>query len=78
MHERHPWYNRDAFPFFVVNHGNWDICANASGYCAAIPAHDAPAGCKASHFGDMAYVRATLAKEMREQAQGPQRPAKAA
>jgi hypothetical protein len=57
----HDYYNRENFPVFVVNHGNWDICANAAGYCAAIPTDRAAAiGCKATHFGDMAYVRATL------------------
>ena len=65
---RHHWYNRESFPHFVVNHGSWDICADASGYCAAIPTAEAEArGCKASHFGDMAYVRATLARELAEQ-----------
>lgn len=57
----HHHYNRENFPRFVINHGNWDICANAGGYCAAIPTAAAAAnGCKASHFGDAGYVRATL------------------
>jgi hypothetical protein len=61
MTYRHDHYNTDDFPEFVVNHGNWDIYANASGYCAAIPTAAAAAnGCKATHFGDMAYVRVTL------------------
>lgn len=61
----HDLYNRANFPRFVVNHGNWDICADARGYCAAIPTAEAEAkGCKASHFGDMAYVRVTLAREL--------------
>lgn len=57
----HPEYNRSKFPVFVCNHGQWDIYCNATGYCAAIPTPRAAAnGCKASHFGDAAYVRATL------------------
>lgn len=57
----HADYNRANFPRFIVNHGNWDICANAAGYCAAIPTPEAEArGCKATHFGDLGYVRATL------------------
>jgi hypothetical protein len=57
----HPVYNRTHFPHFVCNNGNWDICASDSGYCAAIPTPRAARdGCKASHFGDAAYVRATL------------------
>jgi len=58
---RHPDYNTDNFPFFICHHGNWDIYRNATGYCASIPTPRAAAnGCKASHFGDAAYVRATL------------------
>ena len=54
-------YNRENFPTFVVNHGNWDIHSNAAGKCAAIPTPEAEAiGCKPSHFGDMAYVRQTI------------------
>ena len=62
------WYNKAAFPHFVVNHGNWDIYSDERGYCAAIPTDEAAAkGCKASHFGDMNYVRVTLAKELAAQ-----------
>ena len=51
-------YNIEEFPHFVVKHGNWDIRRNESGYCAAIPNEDGvAAGCNATHFGDMAYVR---------------------
>ncbi len=61
----HPDYNKALFPHFVCAHGNWDIYANANGYCAAIPsAQGEVAGCGASHFGDMAYVRLTLPKEL--------------
>jgi len=64
----HDHYNRENFPRFVVNNGNWDICANAGSYCAAIPTDaGAAAGCKASHFGDLGYVRATLHKRLAEQ-----------
>jgi hypothetical protein len=57
----HSLYNRTHFPHFVCNNGNWDICADARGYCAAIPTPRAARdGCKASHFGDAAYVRAVL------------------
>jgi hypothetical protein len=58
---RHDHYNRDHFPIFVINHGNWDIMADERGYCAAIPTESAAGiGCKATHFGDMAYVRQTI------------------
>jgi hypothetical protein len=63
--KQHPDYNKAAFPKFVCAHGNWDIYANANGYCAAIPSvQGEAAGCSASHFGDMAYVKMTLAKEL--------------
>ena len=68
----HPHYNRDNFPNFVVNHGNWDICADENGkYCAAIPAANASDGCKASHFGDIEYVRCTLGDILPEHWKGP-------
>ena len=72
MHKRHDYYNRDNFPTVVVNHGNWDICINAENYCAAIPT-DAPGteGCRASHFGDLEYVRCTLGDILPEQWKGP-------
>lgn len=57
----HPDYNKNNFPIFVCNHGNWDIYRNADGYCAAIPTPAKEAdGCKATHFGDANYVRVTL------------------
>lgn len=57
----HPHYNKQNYPLFVMNHGSWDIYVNAKGACAAIPTEEAALeGCSASHFGDMAYVRATL------------------
>jgi hypothetical protein len=65
MNEPHNYYNRKNFPRLITNHGNWDICANADGYCAAIPTDAALAiGCKATHFGDARYVRATLGVEV--------------
>lgn len=68
MTERHPDYNRDNFPIFVCNHGNWDIYADAAGYCAAIPTHRAAAdGCRASHFGDHNYVKVTLGVDVNAQ-----------
>ncbi len=54
------WYNRARFPHFVCHNGNWDIYADESGYCAAIVADGAPAGCLPSHFGNRAYVRQVL------------------
>lgn len=63
---QHQRYNRENFPRFIVNNGNWDICADASGYCAAIPTAEAEAkGCLASHFGNLAYVRVTLATRLK-------------
>ena len=57
-------YNTANFPTFVCNHGNWDIYKNDRGYCAAIPTVEAAAdGCKASHFGDMEYLKITLPVE---------------
>lgn len=53
----HHTYNTHNFPTFVCHHGNWDIYRDAKGYCAAIPVKQ---GCNATHFGDAAYVRATL------------------
>lgn len=61
MAYRHEHYNQENFPVFVVNHGNWDIFANETGACAAIPTKEAAEiGCKASHFGDMTFVRKEL------------------
>ena len=58
-------YTRANFPTFVCAHGNWDIWANARGYCAAIPSVSGEAaGCRGSGFGDMDYVRATLPTEL--------------
>ena len=57
----HPLWNRENYPTFVCHHGNWDIYRNAAGHCAAIPTEEAAAaGCRASYFGDLAYVRVTL------------------
>ena len=67
---RHFDYNHDNYPHFVVNHGDWDICANDKGYCAAIPTQEA-SGCRASHFGDLEYVRCTLGDILPEQWKGP-------
>lgn len=63
----HPHYNTDNFPFFVCNHGNWDIYRNAKGYCAAIPTKKAARiGCRASHFGDLRYTQITLGIKITE------------
>lgn len=68
MTYRHDHYNRERFPLFVVNHGPWDIHANAAGYCAAIPTEEAAAtGHLASHFGDLAYVRTSLGRYLTDQ-----------
>jgi len=57
----HDYYNRANFPRIIVNDGKWDICVNATGKCAAIPTEEAEAGGHlATHFGNLAYVRATL------------------
>ena len=62
---RHEFYNRERFPHYVTTHGNFELWADASGYCASIPTEEAEAiGCKASHFGDRSYVRATLGIEV--------------
>lgn len=54
-------YTVANFPHFVCNHGNWDIFASATGYCAAIPTAQAAAnGCQPSHFGDANYTAARL------------------
>ena len=66
---RHEYYNREHFPRFIVNHGNWDICANETGHCAAIPTAEAEAkGCLASNFGDLRYVAVTLGVTVETQA----------
>lgn len=60
-------YNVANYPTFVCHHGHWDIYANANGYCAAIPSESGKAaGCSASQFGDMDYVRVTLSAELAE------------
>ncbi len=57
-------YNTKNFPIFICNHGNWDIYTNSRGRCAAIPTRTAAGiGCKASQFGDRAYVKSTLPAE---------------
>jgi hypothetical protein len=62
--ERDGVYNTENFPTFICNHGNWDIYTNSRGRCAAIPTRDAAAiGCKATQFGDRAYVKNTLPAE---------------
>ena len=64
----HVHYNKTHFPHFVGNHGNWDIYRNDSDNCAAIPTPEAARkGCQASHFGNMAHVRATLGDAWLEQ-----------
>ncbi len=61
MMVEHDYYNLKNFPKFVCHHGNWDIYASHGGRCAAIPSPSGvTAGCKASHFGDLEYVRKTL------------------
>lgn len=58
---RHEYYNRDHYPVFLLNNGNWDICADANGRCASIPTESAALnGCMATHFGDLRYVQVTL------------------
>lgn len=67
-------YSKGNYPYFVCHHGNWDIYSNDRGYCASIPTEAAAAnGCRASHFGDAGYVKATLGvtvKTPNEQAGG--------
>ena len=56
--ETHWYYNVKNFPHLIAHHGNWDIYANDKDYCAAIPTDDALAnGCKATHFGSIAYAK---------------------
>ena len=50
----HEYYNTTNFPILVAHHGNWDIYRNDKGWCAAIPVVE---GCRASHFGDMNYLK---------------------
>lgn len=58
---RHEYYNRDNFPHFVGNNGNWDYYARDDGYCAAIPTPEAArGGCLASHMGDMNHVKRAM------------------
>lgn len=65
---QHVHYNKTHFPHFVGNHGNWDIYRNDKDNCAAIPTLAAASqGCQASHFGNMAHVRATLGESWLEQ-----------
>ena len=56
-------YNKGNFPIFVTNHGNWDICANFNGNCAAIPTREALiGGCLPSHYGDLNHVAITIGR----------------
>lgn len=58
---RHNYYNTDNFPVFVAANGPWNIYANATGKCAAIPTEQGNAnGHLASHFGDLRHVKKTL------------------
>ena len=62
----HSYYTRENFPYFIAHSGNWDIYANASGYCASIPTSEAALnGCLATHFGDAEYIRVTLGLDVR-------------
>ncbi|MGF6440092.1 hypothetical protein [Paraburkholderia youngii] len=62
--EQHDFYNTKSFPTLICNHGNWDIYTNARGWCAAIPTRaGSDGGCKASHFGDRAFVKKHLPVE---------------
>jgi len=55
-------YTIENYPRFIANHGNWDIYANDNGHCAAIPTKNAAAdGCRPSYFGNLNYVKVTLA-----------------
>ena len=59
----HDWYNKEKFPVCVgpSKSKNFEIWANETGYCAAIPTDEGAAdGCKATHFGDARYVQVTL------------------
>lgn len=57
----HEYFNTTNFPIFVCRHGNWNLYRDERGYCASIPTAEAvKIGCRASHFGDAAYVFATL------------------
>lgn len=63
MDYRHEYYNRDVFPHFIANNGNWDYYARDDGYCAAIPTEAAARiGCKASHMGDLKHVSRVLGR----------------
>lgn len=65
MNPQTSYYSTDNFPFFVANHGNWDIYANTRGHCAAIPTPSAATiGCLSSHFGDARYVKSTLGHDV--------------
>lgn len=58
-------YSTENFPVMVCRHGHWNIWRNANGSCAAIPSEAGErAGCRASQFGDMTYVRQVLAREI--------------
>jgi hypothetical protein len=60
----HDVYNTANYPTLICNHGNWDIYTNSRGQCAAIPTKQAASiGCRATQFGDRAYVKVTLPVE---------------
>lgn len=50
------FYNKEQYPVFMFNNGNWDIYSNGQS-TAAIPTPEGLArGCKPSHFGSIRYA----------------------
>ena len=57
----HPYYNKTKFPLFICHHGNWDIYANDTGKCAALPSElGEKSGCRASYFGDLDFLESQV------------------
>ena len=57
----HNFYNKQNFPNFVCQNGNWDIYCNQQGECAALSKAE---GCRSTHFGDLLFVRGALHVEI--------------
>lgn len=56
--DHHSHYNRSNFPHFLALSGNWAICADQRGQCAAIAVKP---GARSSHFGPLEHAAKALA-----------------
>lgn len=65
MLEKHPYYNTENFPNYILTDSNWSIWANGAGYCASIPTPKMQRrGCRASTFGTIWHVQMTIGTKL--------------